>query len=269
MTPDFYAVIGNPISHSLSPKIHTLFAQQTNQELNYQAILVESSNLEIFIKNFPGQGLNITAPFKEQALQYVHALSPSASAIKAINTIKYFPDGKRYGDNTDAAGFSTDTKTNHKMILQNKRIALLGAGGAARAIVYAISKESPASLLIANRTLIKAQTLAAEFNATACTLENFNYHSIDVLINTASATGLNLPNIRLNPALQCYDINYYPAPTAFQRWAQQNGAIFCQHGLGMLIEQAAHAFYLWRGVKPDILPLLSIVSVLPAIPELS
>jgi len=265
---DHYAVMGNPIAHSKSPRIHTLFAQQTGQDLDYTAILVEAGELAASVKRFAGsggKGLNITVPFKEDAWRLASSRSARAERAGAVNTLVLQEDGKHFGDNTDGVGLVRDLRDNHGAILQDKRLLLLGAGGAARGVIEPLLEERPALLVIANRTAARAVELARHFCALGrvegCGLEAVCGQHFDVIINaTAASLSGNVPDI--DPGVVttdsfCYDMMYGSEPTAFMSWADKQGAGRVTDGLGMLVEQAAEAFFLWRNVRPDTVPVIA------------
>jgi len=258
---DYYAVIGNPISHSLSPLIHSEFAKQTNQDLNYSAKLVEIGQ----VRN-KGKGLNITVPFKLDAFNLATELSPRAQRAGAVNTL-ILKNSRILGDTTDGIGLLNDLKNNHQQNLKNKHILVVGAGGAVRGVLEPLLLESPASLVIANRTLSKAEQLARDFadfgDISARQFEQLNDSKFDLIINGTSASlSGNLPPLANNlfAANACaYDMMYAKEPTVFMQWAQQQGVGTVLDGLGMLVEQAAEAFYLWRDKRPktqDIIHML-------------
>jgi shikimate dehydrogenase len=257
---DFYAVLGNPISHSKSPQIHHLFAQQTQQQLTYTAIHVELNNLAKTLKNFQtrgGKGVNITLPFKQEAFLLVDSLSERAQQSQAINTIIFNNNNQRMGDNTDGIGLLRDLTLRHQIDIQGKHILILGAGGAVRGILGVLLAAKPALITIANRTESKASQLATEFSQwgpmQACLLAHLKQHSYDLVINATSASFEN-SSIAFDPSILkntfCYDM-VYSQTTPFLQQAKAQGTHTCCNGLGMLIEQAAEAFYLWRGIRPD------------------
>lgn len=267
---DHYAVIGNPISHSKSPLIHAAFAKQTGQDLDYIAREIPLDNLAIGLKQLQDEGfkgINITVPFKEQAWQIVSNKSEHAARAGAINTIIFNNDGSLYGDNTDGIGLCRDLADNHQIKLTAKRILLLGAGGAARGVVEPLLRYQPLELVIANRTASKAQQLA-ELYAEFGTLSGGGYDELvgqfDIIIN-ATATSLQgkvppLPDNILNNNASCYDMMYSNTDTAFITWAKEHGAAKTIDGLGMLAEQAAEAFRLWRNVKPETQTVIDLIS---------
>jgi len=263
---DQYAVFGNPIKHSKSPFIHTLFANQTQQQMTYGIVEAPVDGFEKAIQAFfdeGAKGCNITAPFKEEAFKFAQSLTERARLAGAVNTLKKTDDGLIIGDNTDGAGLVLDLKNNH-VDLNNARILLLGAGGAARGVCSSLLAEKPAALIIANRTFEKAQTLAGIFNQ----LGNIKAQPLDqltgpfdLIINSTSA-GLHgsLPQISktlITPETAIYDMTYNAQVTAFNAWAKESGARLTIDGLGMLVGQAAESFSLWRGVKPGAKQVLN------------
>lgn len=269
---DHYAVIGNPISHSKSPLIHTAFAQQTGQDLDYVAREIPLDNLEAGLKQLQAEGfkgINITVPFKEIAWQLVNNKSAHADRAGAINTLVFNDDGSYFGDNTDGIGLCRDLTENNQVELNGKRLLLLGAGGAARGVIEPLLSYAPAELVIANRTASKAHDLATLFNQFG------NVHGLgfdqlngtfDVVINATSASLHGevppLPDTLFNDNACCYDMMYSNTDTAFITWAKQHGAAKTIDGLGMLVEQAAEAFRIWRGVKPDTLTVMNTIRTL-------
>jgi shikimate dehydrogenase len=265
---DRYAVIGNPIEHSRSPLIHTAFAQQTGEDLEYGSILgidFQPDVAAFFASG--GSGLNITLPFKEEAWQLVDERSDRAETAGAVNTISVLPDGRLYGDNTDGAGLITDLSSNHGYRLEGASILLLGAGGASRGVLRPLLESNPKRLVIANRTASKAVALAASGSAIGpvegCGFDNLEGEQFDLIINATSA-GLDgkVPQLPINILKAdgwVYDMLYGDIPTAFVRWGQEQGASKALDGLGMLVEQAAEAFLLWRGMRPQSGPVIQIL----------
>jgi shikimate dehydrogenase len=264
---DRYAVMGNPIAHSKSPRIHTLFAEQTQQDLEYTAILVELDGFEDAVAGFQangGKGLNITVPFKEAAWALAHTRSPRAERAGAVNTLVLDPSGRHFGDNTDGAGLVRDLVSNHGVALQDRRVLLVGAGGAARGVLQPLLNEAPALLIIANRTPDKAVELARSFcelgRIEGCGLDDLEGHSFDIIINATAASLAGevpaLPGNIVTADSWCYDMMYGDQPTAFMNWSRTQGAAQVLDGLGMLVEQAAESFYLWRQVRPDTRPVI-------------
>ncbi|MGB5259189.1 MAG: shikimate dehydrogenase [Gammaproteobacteria bacterium] len=265
---DHYAVMGNPIAHSKSPRIHTLFAEQTGEQLDYRAILVEPDGFAEAVDAFRksgGKGLNITVPFKEQAWSLSSVRSPRAELAGAVNTLSLTPGGELHGDNTDGAGLVRDLLHNHGATLAGQRILLLGAGGAARGVLEPLLAEKPALLVIANRTASKAVELARVFcelgHTEGCGLDDVAGQPFDVIINaTAASLSGKVPAIAgdtVTPDSWCYDMMYGDRPTAFMQWADARGAAQVMDGLGMLVEQAAESFYIWRKVRPDTAPVIA------------
>ncbi len=266
---DLYAVVGNPIGHSKSPQIHTAFAVQTRQDLLYTAQLVPLDSFELALDKFfkhGGCGVNVTVPFKENAWRYADEFTPRAQRAQAVNTLKKMSDGSILADNTDGVGLVRDLTANHGVTLTGKRILLLGAGGAVRGVLQPILEQQPAELIIANRTLSKAEMLAADFadlgNIKAAAFVVLD-GSFDVIINGTSASlSGDLPP--LSPAVftaktVCYDMMYSTQTTVFNQWALDNGVHKVIDGLGMLVEQAAEAFALWRDVRPETKTVITVL----------
>lgn len=262
---DRYAVFGNPIGHSKSPFIHTLFARQTNQSLVYTA---ESAPVDGFIdaaKVFfaeGGKGCNITMPFKEDAYQFANRLTERAQLAGAVNTLKKLDDGEIIGDNTDGAGLVQDL-LQHQVVLEGARILIIGAGGAARGVIKPLLDQKPTSLTITNRTFSKAQELAELFVShgpiVAKEMESID-EEYDVIINSTSASlSGELPAISSSifaANSTSYDMIYGKGVTSFNLWARENGAAHAYDGLGMLVGQAAESFMLWRGLRPGAKQIL-------------
>jgi shikimate dehydrogenase len=257
---DKYAVFGNPISQSKSPFIHTEFAKQTQQDISYNAILAPVDAFAVNMRAFfasGGCGANVTAPFKEQAFTLCDELSELAQLAGAVNTLVRLEDGKIRGDNTDGLGLVTDLER-QLTSLANKRVLLVGAGGAARGCILPLLQAGVAQLDITNRTHEKALQLAELFsrygNIKALTLTELAA-GYDVIINSSSAglTGqlISLPSTIIDGTSHCYDMSYGSDTTLFNQWALSAGARHCCDGLGMLVGQAAQSFYLWRNVRPD------------------
>lgn len=266
---DRYAVMGNPITHSKSPLIHSLFAAQTQQKMEYSAIHVDLGGFEQAVGNFnasAGKGLNITVPFKQEAFAVVNEISDRAKRAGAVNTIKFDGD-KIIGDNTDGIGLVNDLKNNLQLELTDKRILLMGAGGAARGVIAPLLEQHPALLVIANRTPDKAVALAKAFGdlgfVQGCGYGQLTELQFDLVINATAASLQGevppLPDELLAEQAVCYDMMYGAKPTAFMAWAVVHGAEKITDGLGMLVEQAAESFYIWRGVRPDTLPVIEAV----------
>ena len=267
---DHYAVFGDPIKHSKSPRIHSLFAQQTQQDLDYVAQQVPAETFVTVANDFfanGGKGLNCTVPLKELAWQYADQLTERARLAKAVNTLAKQADGSILGDNTDGIGLVNDLISNHQIQLAGKRILILGAGGATRGIILPLLDCQPAQISIANRTVSKAEALVADFAAqgrlTALGFEALAGQQFDVVLNATSASLSDqlppLPADLLAANACCYDLAYGNLPTTFVKWGLAHGAAQSLDGLGMLVEQAAEAFFIWRGVRPattDVIALL-------------
>ncbi len=264
--PDRYAVMGNPIAHSKSPAIHARFAEQTGERLVYEAILVDRGGFAQAVGNFQaagGRGLNVTVPFKQEAWELVDERGLRAEKAGAVNTIKMRDDGSLYGDNTDGTGMVCDIRDNHGATISGQRILLLGAGGAVRGVLGPLLAEGPAEVVIANRTVDKAETLAVLF-ADEGRVSASGYAQLegrfDMVINGTSASLQGeLPPLAdglLGDTAFCYDMMYGAEPTAFVRWAESQGGRGVD-GLGMLVEQAAESFLIWRGLKPETAPVIA------------
>lgn len=264
---DLYAVMGNPINHSKSPSIHAQFAEQAKQDLVYSAMLVPIEGFDAAVKDFfkgSGKGLNITVPFKEQAFVLANALTPRAQTAQAVNTLMLQEDGSILGDNTDGAGLVRDLVMNQQVEITGKRVLVIGAGGAVRGILQPFLEQDPELIVIVNRTVEKAQALADSFkdfgNIQAQRFEDLS-EPFDVIINGTSASLSGdvppLPDTVVAVNTAVYDMMYSRELTPFLVWAQKLGARKVIDGLGMLVEQAAVSFELWRGKKPDSIAVLS------------
>lgn len=261
-----YAVMGNPIGHSKSPRIHQLFAEQTNQRMEYLAIQVDVGGFKQAVGNFQatgGQGLNVTVPFKQDAWELVDERSERAELAGAVNTIR-FDAGRTFGDNTDGIGLIRDLVENHGVTLAGRRLLLLGAGGAARGVLGPLLEQDPAQLVIGNRTPDRAEDLAAAFAGRVpvegCGFEALAGRQFDLVINATAASLQGdlppLPDDLLASDASAYDMMYGAEPTVFMRWAEAHGAARVLDGLGMLVEQAAESFNIWRRVRPATAPVI-------------
>jgi len=265
-TPDRYALVGHPVEHSRSPLIHTVFARQTGQRLTYEIIDAEPPAFETAVRGFGaagGKGMNVTVPHKEAAFALCSRSSEAATAAGAVNTIS-IADGVLTGHNTDGIGFIRDLTVNLRQSLAGARIVVLGAGGAARGIIGPLLKENPSELTLANRTKERADELVAKLGGSLLVARTFaelaDLAPADFLINATSA-GLKgepppFPVSLVSPQTFCYDLVYGSNDTPFVAWAKTHGAARAVHGWGMLVEQAAESFAIWRGVRPDTKPLL-------------
>ena len=269
---DRYGVMGYPVSHSRSPVIHRLFALQTGEQIQYELLQVPPSKLETAVRQFGrtgGRGLNITVPHKSEIVRLVDEMSERAGSAGAVNTL-IFRDDELYGDNTDGVGLMRDLQTNLGLELEGSNILILGAGGATRGIVGPLLEADPASIVIANRTISKAKALAEHFSeygpVTACRFSEVtsNKH-FDLIINATSA-GLKgeippYPEDAIGEGTVCYDLSYGLNTTPFSHWAGEHGAARSLMGWGMLVEQAAESFYLWRDVRPDTAVVLKQLTI--------
>lgn len=264
--PMRFAVMGNPVAHSKSPRIHLAFAEQFGIKLQYDAVQVDPGGFAQAVGNFHaegGKGLNVTVPFKLDAFRLADRLSERARRAGAVNTLKFEKDGV-FGDNTDGAGLVQDLKENLRTPISGKRVLIAGAGGAVRGVLGPILAEEPAAVVIANRTVSKARELVEAFagtNAlTACGFDAIA-GSFDIVINGTSASLADavppLPPGVFAPGALAYDMMYGDDPTAFVRWAARNGATSVADGLGMLVEQAAESFFVWHGKRPKTAPVIA------------
>jgi shikimate dehydrogenase len=257
---DLYAVMGNPINHSKSPQIHSAFAEQTEQDLIYSAILVPLEKFKEEADNFfrTGMGLNVTVPFKEDAWQYADTYSSRALRAGAVNTLIKKEDGSIHADNTDGIGMVRDITFNNGCAIKGKRVLVLGAGGAVRGILEPVLEEKPEEVVIANRTVSKAQALAEDFSdigkISGCGFDQVE-GEFDLIINGTSASLSGdlppIPESVIHAHTTCYDMMYGAEPTVFNQWAAGLNAGATLDGLGMLVEQAAESFKAWRGVRPE------------------
>jgi len=267
---DRYCVVGNPIGHSLSPRIHQAFAEQTGERIDYRALLApldrfRETALEFFAAG--GRGMNVTLPFKEEAWAFASLRSAPAETAGAANTLWRDGEGRYHGDNTDGIGFLRDYLGNHGGSLQGQRVLVLGAGGAVRGVLGPLMKQRPARLVVANRTLSKARALYERFSPLG-EISIYEYGALvgqqfDAVINgTAASLGAELPPLPagiLAAGAWCYDLVYAPEPTRFMRWGLECGAARALDGLGMLVEQAAEAFSIWRRVRPATGPVIEML----------
>lgn len=263
---DSYVVLGNPVGHSKSPSIHRLFAEQTGQQLSYTALLAPLEDFANCALGFftSGLGANVTVPFKEDAYRLADRLTERAQRAGAVNLLSRLDDGTLLGDNSDGEGLVRDLTGHCGLTLAGRRILLLGAGGAVRGVLAPLLEQRPTSLVIANRTVEKAESLArafAEMGPVAAAGFDWVAEPVDLIINATSASlAGELPPIAaslIQPGhTVCYDMMYGKEPTPFMHWATEHGAAASLDGLGMLVEQAAVAFEFWRGVRPNTAPVL-------------
>lgn len=263
---DRYAVLGNPVGHSRSPAIHAAFAGQTGQDMVYEALLAPLDGFSEVVSSFfrtGGKGLNITVPFKLEAWQMVDCRTARAGLAGAVNTLWRSDENELWGDTTDGVGMVTDIVSNHGITITGKHVLILGAGGAVRGILQPLLEQDPGRVVIANRTLSKAETLAGLFrpfgSIEATGIESVN-GMFDLIINGTSASLQGeLPAVSeavISRDSCVYDMWYDAEKTAFMQWAEAHGAALVLDGLGMLVEQAAESFAIWRGVYPETGPVI-------------
>jgi shikimate dehydrogenase len=265
--PDQYAVIGNPVAHSKSPLIHAEFARQSGQDMSYQLLLAP---IDAFLASAGafrasgGRGLNVTLPFKGEAFRFATTWSERARAAQAVNTLKFDGDAI-FGDNTDGAGLVNDLIRNLGHTIAGRRVLLLGAGGAARGVIGPLLEQQPARLALANRTPEKAQLLAQSFRGAieAGSYAELAGRQFDLIVNATSASLSGalppLPHGVFAPGALAYDMMYGKGETPFLAFARSAGAATLADGLGMLVEQAAESFFIWRGLRPDTAPVLKLL----------
>jgi shikimate dehydrogenase len=266
-TPDQYGVFGHPVSHSLSPFIHGMFARETGQQMTYRAYDVPPAEFTARVRAFfgaGGRGLNITLPHKLAAVGVAHELTERATHAAAVNTLAR-QDDRILGDNTDGAGLVRDLCNNLGLVITARRLLILGAGGATRGVLGPLLDLKPAALMIANRTPERATALAAAFADLGPTqgvgFADIEAKPFDIIINATSASlSGDIPSIpagAIGPQTVCYDLAYGKSATAFVNWAERVGCARAVQGLGMLVEQAAESFQLWRGVRPPTAHVLA------------
>ncbi|MGI8896738.1 MAG: shikimate dehydrogenase [Casimicrobiaceae bacterium] len=268
---DRYAVVGNPVAHSRSPEIHAAFARATGQELTYERLLAPldafATTVEAFARS-GGKGVNVTVPFKVEALGLARDLTERARLAGAVNTLRRDGDGW-HGDNTDGAGLVRDLCVNCGVTLTDREMLVLGAGGVVRGILGPLLAASPRTLVVANRTAAKAQALSVQFAShgpiVAISIDELAGRRFDVVINGSSASldpadDVAWPAVGFTAGGLGCDLVYGESSSAFQRWAKARGAARVHDGLGMLIEQAAESFLFWRGVRPETGPLFTLLS---------
>lgn len=268
MTVEKYAVIGHPIEHSKSPLIHQAFAQQFNKSIIYEKVLAPLDGFIATVKQLQAdgyRGANVTVPFKFEAFDVCHGLSTRAQAAGAVNTLSFQPS-RLVGDNTDGCGLVNDILKHHQTPLAGKKVLLLGAGGAAQGVILPLLEQQPLQLTVANRSLEKAQVMADRFAAdatrsqTSLQVQTFAdlSQAYDVVINATSAgltdSPLHIPSSVFKSTTLAYDM-MYGRDTPFMQQARTAGAQVAD-GLGMLVEQAAEAFYLWHGLSPETAPVI-------------
>jgi shikimate dehydrogenase len=270
--PDQYGVVGHPVAHSWSPFIHGMFAKATAQNLNYRLFDIEPDEFRRgVLALFAGgvRGLNVTVPHKQAAAELVNELTPRAERAQAVNTIAFFDDSRLLGDNTDGVGLINDLNLNLRVELAGKRILVLGAGGAVRGVLAPLLEQAPERLVVANRTPERARELAARFAdlgaVTGCGFDRIEGQSFDLIVNGTSASLQGkmpeLPDHLVGDRTVCYDMAYGRGPTPFTLWAEARDAALAAKGWGMLVEQAALSFALWRGIRPNTKPVLEALAL--------
>jgi len=266
-TPDRYGVVGHPVAHSRSPMIHALFATASGQHMVYDRYDIAPAAFAREVRAFfdsGGRGLNITVPHKESAAGFADELTPRARDAGAVNTLALLPDGRILGDNTDGAGLMADL-ARLGFEVRGKSVLILGAGGATRGILEPLRAQQPARLVVANRNAAKARELVGDdgcgYDELALTQDvgRDATRAFDLVIH-ATSLGLEgkVPQVTADifgPTTRAYDLGYGKPDTPFTRWALSHGAMAAAQGLGMLVEQAAESFALWRGLRPDTGPV--------------
>lgn len=267
---DQYGIVGHPVAHSRSPFIHGLFARQSGERMTYRLFDVLPDDFVTAVTGFfagGGRGLNVTVPHKPAAAAFAHSLTPRAGQARAVNTLAVQPDGSILGDNTDGAGLVRDLTRNLGIAIADRRVLILGAGGATRGIVAPLLELGPAALTIANRTADRARVVAASFAdvgpAIGCGFAEIEQRPWDLVVNaTAASLGGGRPEIApavIGANTICYDLAYGQDLTPFLVWALDAGAAGAHLGWGMLVEQAAESFHLWRGIWPQTRPVLELL----------
>ena len=265
--PDQYGVVGHPVAHSWSPFIHGMFARQTGEQVLYRLHDVLPQDFRAYVLDFfsrGGRGMNVTVPHKVAAAELANELTPRAERAVAVNTLAIQRDKRILGDNTDGAGLVHDLRDNLSANLAGRRVLIVGAGGATRGVVAPLLVLRPAELIIANRTADRAHALAADFSdlgaVRGCGFDDLGDAACDVIINATSASLAGevpaIPASVIRAESLCYDMAYSKGDTPFLRWAKENGCARAVQGWGMLVEQAAESFQLWRGVRPQTRPVL-------------
>ena len=264
---DLYGVVGHPVAHSWSPFIHGMFARQTGEPVSYRLHDVQPENFRVYVLDFfthGGRGLNVTVPHKVAAAELADELTPRAERAGAVNTLALQRDGRLLGDNTDGAGLVHDLRDNLGVNLGGRRVLIVGAGGATRGVVAPLLVLRPAELVIANRTADRAAAFAADFQdigtVNGCGFDTVGNDAFDLVINATSASLAGevpaIPPSVIKADSLCYDMAYSRGDTPFLKWAREHGCPHAVQGWGMLVEQAAESFQLWRGVRPQTAPVL-------------
>jgi shikimate dehydrogenase len=267
---DQYGVIGHPVGHSLSPFIHGLFARETGQQMSYRPFDVRPAEFAAQVQEFfgrGGRGLNVTLPHKIAAVEVAHDLTTRAAHAAAVNTLALGADGRVLGDNTDGVGLVRDLCDNLGVVITQRRVLIIGAGGATRGVLGPLLGLEPAIVMIANRTPERAAALAAAFSDLGATqgvgFEDLGDKPFDVVINATSASLSGeippLPAAAIGPDTVCYDLAYGKSANAFVEWARARGCAQALQGWGMLVEQAAESFLVWRGIRPVTARVLAVL----------
>jgi shikimate dehydrogenase len=270
-TIDQYGVVGHPVEHSRSPFIHGMFAKQTGQSLIYRMYDVLPEHFQPWVKDFfasGGRGLNVTVPHKQAAAALAGALTPRAERAGAVNTLAIQPDQTILGDNTDGVGLVRDLTENLGLVITRRRILIVGAGGAARGVLAPLLALEPVEIVVANRTAASAQSLAQKFadlgSIRGCGFDDLSMGVFDIVINATSASLAGdtpkIPADVISATTACYDMAYAKTDTPFVRWSLQHGCALAVQGWGMLVEQAAESFCLWRGIRPETAPVLAALA---------
>jgi shikimate dehydrogenase len=279
-TMDQYGVVGHPVAHSWSPFIHGLFSRETGQAMTYRLYDFLPQEFPQRVREFfkeGGRGLNITLPHKIAAVDIADELTARAAHAAAVNTLAARGDGTILGDNTDGTGLVRDLCDNQSVVITHRRILIIGAGGAARGVLAPLLALSPTEIVIANRTAERAETLAKAFEKLGATRGvGFRYISggvFDVIVNATSASLSGdipaVPTSVVGPETVCYDMAYGKTDTPFLRWALKLGCLRALQGWGMLVEQAAESFRIWRGVRPATAPVLAALKERVMLPSMS
>jgi shikimate dehydrogenase len=279
-TLDQYGVVGHPVAHSWSPFIHGLFSRETGQSMSYRLYDFNPEEFHERVRDFfkqGGRGLNITLPHKITAVDVADDLTARAAHAAAVNTFVVRNDGTILGDNTDGTGLVRDLCDNQGIVITHRRILIIGAGGACRGVLAPLLALSPTEVVIANRTSERAETLAKAFEKLGTTRGvGFRYISggvFDLIINATSASLSGdipaVPTSVIGPETVCYDMAYGKSDTPFVRWALKLGCTRALQGWGMLVEQAAESFRVWRGMRPSTAPVLAALKERAALPSMS
>lgn len=277
---DQYGVVGHPVDHSWSPFIHGLFSRATGQAMSYKRYDFTPEEFQDRVRDFfkqGGRGLNVTLPHKIAAVDVADELTARAAHAAAVNTLALRNDGTILGDNTDGVGLVRDLCDNQGIVITHRRILIIGAGGASRGVLAPLLALSPGEVVLANRTAERAEALASAF-AKLGTIHGVGFRYIsggafDLIINATSASlSGDIPAVPagiVGPDTVCYDMAYGKSETPFVRWAMRLGCTRALQGWGMLVEQAAESFRIWRGVRPTTAPVLAALKERATLPSMS